>query len=369
MATFYLSVTASSATASADIFAGSTNTFVIDNPLEGGSYFTFETVRNSNGFYDSSSPKNMQGTYTINDGIATLVQSDYISAVAVNAKSTGSFTFVPTNNITASTLRFLGTTTGEGETISGGGGGSSLVTTNLLYYYDFANSDCYNGSGFTINDLSGNGKSAILNPSYQPSFNANGWLDFPGGNPYALLGPNVIDGTNDNHTVEIWLKTDDVGSGLNIFSDRSALTITSGTGVITSTYHFAGAQHFFYSGDMANVVSVGLWNGTSVLSSFTEAQSTGQWFQLVRTYDGTNMKFYVNGSLINSRALTFDSPYDSGEDEWRQVYGHSDTTISSLSSAAGYFNGQMAIIRFYNAALTDSEVSQNYSYNSGDSRF
>lgn len=133
MATFYLSVTASSATASADISAGSSNTFIIDNPLPGGSYFTFETVRNSNGFYDSSSPKNMQGTYTINNGIATLVQSNYISAVAVDAKSTGSFTFVPTNNIVASTLRFLGTAAGEGGTISGADTGSSF--TGILDTY------------------------------------------------------------------------------------------------------------------------------------------------------------------------------------------------------------------------------------------
>ena len=133
MATFYLSVTASSATASADISAGSSNTFIIDNPLPGGSYFTFETVRNSNGFYDSSSPKNMQGTYTINNGIETLVQSNYISAVAVNAKSTGSFTFIPTNNIVASTLRFLGTAAGEAGTISGGDTGSSF--TGILDTY------------------------------------------------------------------------------------------------------------------------------------------------------------------------------------------------------------------------------------------
>lgn len=108
MANYNVSVTQSIELQPADIGAGVSTTYIIDNPLSGSSYFTLETVPNSDGMYDSSSPRNCQGTYTLGSGLSSLVKSDYKAAVVV-APGGGNLTFVPTNAITATTLRLRGT--------------------------------------------------------------------------------------------------------------------------------------------------------------------------------------------------------------------------------------------------------------------
>lgn len=107
MATYNVSVTQGSELQPTDIGAGVSTTYSIDNPLQGSSYFVLETVPNSNGMYDINSPKNCEGTFTLGSGLSSLIQSDYKVAVIV-APGGGDLTFVPTNAITATTLRLRG---------------------------------------------------------------------------------------------------------------------------------------------------------------------------------------------------------------------------------------------------------------------
>lgn len=107
MANYNVSVTQSIELQPANIGAGVSTTYIIDNPLSGSSYFVLDTVPNSDGMYDSTSPKNCQGTYTLGSGLSSLVQDDYKVGVVV-APGGGNLTFVPTNAITATTLRLRG---------------------------------------------------------------------------------------------------------------------------------------------------------------------------------------------------------------------------------------------------------------------
>jgi len=117
MADFNVSVTMSNEPANQDISAGSTNNFIVSNPLSGSSYFALETVKNSNGAYDSNSPKNLEGTITGDSGIPTIIKDNYKAGVVVSPGG-GTFVFTPTNNITANTLRFRGTGAGTTSTSS-----------------------------------------------------------------------------------------------------------------------------------------------------------------------------------------------------------------------------------------------------------
>ena len=107
MADFNVSVTMSSEPAPSDISAGASTTYIIDNPLTGSSYFTLETVPNNDGNYDSTTPKNCEGTYTLGSGLTTLIHDEYKAGVVVSSGG-GSLVFVPDNNIVASTLRLRG---------------------------------------------------------------------------------------------------------------------------------------------------------------------------------------------------------------------------------------------------------------------
>jgi len=108
MANYNVSVTQSIEFQPANIGAGVSTTYIIDNPLSGSSYFVLDTVPNSDGMYDSTSPKNCEGTFTLGSGLSSLVQDNYKAGVVV-APGGGNLTFVPTNAITAATLRLRGT--------------------------------------------------------------------------------------------------------------------------------------------------------------------------------------------------------------------------------------------------------------------
>ena len=68
-------------------------TFTFTNP-SGSAYFTMETIRNNQGFYDSSSRKNFEGVY--NTSVSqNLVTSSYIASIVV-APGSSTFDFTPT---------------------------------------------------------------------------------------------------------------------------------------------------------------------------------------------------------------------------------------------------------------------------------
>lgn len=78
-------------------------TFALTNPSSGSAYFTIETVRDNDGFYDSSSATNAVGIYSNFTGIdvETLITSSYIASVVIPPGS-GSFQFNPTVSVAVS---------------------------------------------------------------------------------------------------------------------------------------------------------------------------------------------------------------------------------------------------------------------------
>ena len=74
--------------------------------LSGSGYFTFETVRDSNGFYSISTSPLASGTKTAISGSNTLIESPYIFSYELNTNSntpqTSSFEFIPDIDIPVS---------------------------------------------------------------------------------------------------------------------------------------------------------------------------------------------------------------------------------------------------------------------------
>jgi len=107
MASYNVSVTQSIETQPDNVAKGGTMEYIISNPLGVDSYFTLETVPNANGAYDSSSPKNTSGSYTLGSGLRELIQNDYFASVIVSPGG-GTLTLVPAVDVTGSTLRLNG---------------------------------------------------------------------------------------------------------------------------------------------------------------------------------------------------------------------------------------------------------------------
>jgi len=108
MASINVSVTQSIVVSPGDLPASTPFIYIIDNPLQASSYFALETVSNANGNYDSNSPKNLQGTFTLGAGIIDVISDDYKAGIIV-APGGGDLVFTPTNNVTAATLLLRGT--------------------------------------------------------------------------------------------------------------------------------------------------------------------------------------------------------------------------------------------------------------------
>ncbi len=85
-----------------------TFSFTTPSSLSGSSYFTFETVRNNDGFYDSTSDLNAVGIFTSLTNVQTLISSSYIFSVVVEQDG-GSLVFTPSNNVLVSGSFLRGT--------------------------------------------------------------------------------------------------------------------------------------------------------------------------------------------------------------------------------------------------------------------
>jgi hypothetical protein len=77
----------------------------------------------------------------------------------------------------------------------------------------------------------------------------------------------------------------------------------------------------------------------------------GRFYHLVGSYDGTTMRFFVNGRKVGQTAHGYPVEYDS-----RPVYIGS----SGETSWDGKMNGLIDEVRIYNRALTEAEASGNY---------
>ena len=92
-------------TSSTNLTAGSTNTFTFTTEAV-NSYFTLQTTRNSNGIYDNTSPLNLSGSIENLINISSVIHKDNYIAGFVLGEGTSSFDFIPSTNITGSTLQF-----------------------------------------------------------------------------------------------------------------------------------------------------------------------------------------------------------------------------------------------------------------------
>jgi Concanavalin A-like lectin/glucanases superfamily len=99
-------------------------------------------------------------------------------------------------------------------------------------------------------------------------------------------------------------------------------------------------------------------NGTWLESSATTFASN-QWFHIVATWDGTNAYLFQNGQIQSSVATTSIPAWGNSS---LRIGRHGGDSGNSLQYYM--FNGQIDDLRIYNRALSASEVSALYAYES-----
>lgn len=236
---------------------------------------------------------------------------------------------------------------------------SEIVSNGLILNLDAGNSrsiilgDNSSSAGVNWNDLSGNQKHAqtAATTSASSTFNSKtctdptyysahgGYLSFDGvGDCY--WSPYIGYQLERSFTVEAWFRLD----GDSFGASRAIITqnILANSNVNFSMGDFVGDGKIY----------VGFYDGTWKKCATGYTPIKGVWNHLVGTYDGSNIKFYINGG-----SAWCTTAHTGGLGTSINTTG---TWIGRKWDAATYLNGSIATARVYNRALTQAEIQQNF---------
>jgi hypothetical protein len=219
------------------------------------------------------------------------------------------------------------------------------VTSNLVLYFDPSNPSSYPGSGTTITDLSGNGLNGTMsNISFtSPYFSYNGTSSQISIADNALLEP----GSGD-WTMEVWVNQSVLGNDVVLGKfDPGGLTVDVSYSIrTTNTTYYAQ-------------IGSGSGSGSTLFVNSTNYTGTiGSWSQIVYVFKNgatKTLQTFVNVSSIGTVSHNLPSILNSSNPLYFGNYNGAEFPANPQ-----WFDGKIGITRLYSAALTASEVLQNY---------
>jgi Concanavalin A-like lectin/glucanases superfamily len=187
------------------------------------------------------------------------------------------------------------------------------------------------GAGTVAIDATGNGNDGTINgtPQWVPGM-IGGALEFNGSDNYIDCGDSPTFIIPVNITIACWIK-------VNAFTTNWQAIVTTGD----------GSWRVHRSSSSNNVA----WGTSGVaptdLTGTTDV-STGDWFHIAATYDGTQKILYINGAVD----ATSDSTGNIGDSTY-------NVNIGENNQATGrYFDGIIDDVQIYNRALSEAEVNK-----------
>lgn len=221
-------------------------------------------------------------------------------------------------------------------------GGPNIVRDGLVFYLDAANYKSYPESGTIWTDLTKENNNGILTNG--PLFDSTnkGNIVFDGVDDKVVVANNNVLNFVKEFTVSMWVKpTADTNIRLPILDKFNFFFI--GTGYRIEIPNGSGGTPT-YTFQFTNCSGGSTY---SVLDS--RPFNPDEWYNLVCTYDGSNINIYDGVQLKNSSAATGDNDI-----------GTNDLMIGAGLIASNYFPGSIANVLLYNRALTLQEIQQNY---------
>ena len=215
--------------------------------------------------------------------------------------------------------------------------GPNIVTGGLVYYIDAASPRSYPGSGTSVTSLVGSATSTMYNGVGFQSGIAYGTWRFDGVNDY-IKTTDVLVSSPTSLTIGVWFKRNgNVGNyqaALHCSEDTSIGNSAYWIGLQASTYNIVGTIG-------ANTDTVGGWAaGNTLYPAVIDV-----WYNVISTWDGSQVKTYVNGVLKKTYAFST----------------YTNLTTPTRIGASGDGNGYVM-----NADIAHVFVAQNYSYSASE---
>jgi hypothetical protein len=222
-------------------------------------------------------------------------------------------------------------------------GGPNTVTSGLVLELDAGNIKSYQSGSTTWFDKSGNANNGTLTNG--PTFNTGS------------LGSIVFDGVDDSVIISNYNL--DSNPELSVFSWIYPINTSELKWIINKRDNLNDVQWQIAIANN-NVIVSNIFAGTpsTVIGTVSSSIAPNLWYNVGFTtggVTGSNLSFYVNGTLIQSTTLT-----------GNRKTGTRDIIIGRAAWInAFYWNGNISTSTIYNRALTQQEVSQNFNATKG----
>ena len=228
-------------------------------------------------------------------------------------------------------------------------GNPPIVTNGLVLHLDAGSRQSYVSGSTTWSDLSGNNYTGSLINT--PTFNAaeQGSVVFNGGS-YSNHG-NIINPGTSNFTLAVWVKT--------------STTFLAGFIGKTRAAGLAGRFAIFHDNTTpGKAVCIIDYSGAGISLTGSTTINDNTWHHITQVANRTStMILYVDGKPENSINISAGSAVNLNLSDPFYLA----TYPNAAGTPASFLNGSIASAQYYNRALSDTEVAQNY--NALKSRF
>ena len=218
---------------------------------------------------------------------------------------------------------------------------NSVVTAGRILNLDAGNPASYPGSGNTWTDTVSSRAFTLFNsPTY--SSDNGGYLTFTQGSSQYAYCTSSFPTALTSFTLEAW----------NYFNGHPT---APWAGLICEKYpgpngnavnYVLGSTGLGTTGN-SDIQLASYGSGWHYSSAYT--LTTGSWYYLAGTYDGTTFNLYVNNSLVGTRTDP-STPTSSGGG----IY------LMRRWDSADFWYGNLSIANIYNTALTSTQINQNW---------
>ena len=232
-----------------------------------------------------------------------------------------------------------GITFGTGITISPV---YTVVTNGLIFELDTGNPASYPGTGNVWYDLVGSDDATLPNGAAYSADNG-GILTFDRTLSQSAHA-NSLGSVLTTFTAETWVKFNNLD-----FAGGNA------TCTITEVYNSTPINYAICNGALGNTAlwQGGYFDGGGWHLAGNVAPVIGTWYCMAVTYDGANVKFYVNGEL-NDTVASAVTPTASGQGM------HIGERWDAPFYEQSYLDGSVPVVRVYDRGLSAAEVKQNF---------
>jgi hypothetical protein len=218
-----------------------------------------------------------------------------------------------------------------------------------------------NNSATSVSNLNA---TLFNNPAWSNQFLVNSALDFDGVNDYVTFGTAAALGLA-NFTLEAWVKIE--GPGV-VHTSTGTGGLSNVIPIVTKGRDEADGTNVdmnYYMG----IKSIG--TNYNIVADFEEGSGAASpglnhplqgainipqnvWTHLACTYDGNDLKLYVNGQP--DATLHVAQPVRSNSIQHAAL----GTAINSTGGTAGFFQGRMDEVRIWNSARSAAQIAANY---------